>query len=380
MPYQISEKRRAEYREISKRSKERKEKALLGNGIKIIHKPNTPKFDPDTLLKSLKKNGLRCLSLFSGGGGFDLGFERAGFSHVACYEILEICGKTLNKNLKNSQINTGTDGDVKTANWKQYKNKVDIIHGGPPCQPFSIAGDQKGQLDERDMWPYFIKAVLEIEPKCFIAENVPGLLDEKFEEYVKDVIENPLKNKYFLKKFILKAEDFGVPQTRSRIFFVGFKNKKDYEKFKIPEPTHTKKGGLNLYSAEVMGAREALGLTDIGFDCSAPTIRSGFTGPRNTTGVINSSASLKVWDKLQIWPNGVQKNRDLSSRFPPENRHFRLSIQDCALLQGFPESWSFEGAVYQVLGQIGNSVCPPVSYNLAKAVARVFIAGDGRSR
>jgi DNA (cytosine-5)-methyltransferase 1 len=380
MPYKISEKRRAEYREMSKRSKERKAKALSGNGIKVIHKPNNPKFDPDSLLKPLRKNGLRCLSLFSGGGGFDLGFERAGFSHVACYELLEICGQTLSKNLKEAKIYSGKNGDVRSVNWKSYKGKVDIIHGGPPCQPFSIAGDQRGHLDERDMWPFFIQAVLEIEPKCFIAENVPGLLDAKFGQYVKEVIEKPLHNKYHLKKFILKAEDFGVPQTRSRIFFVGFKNKKDSERFEIPEPTHVKNGALNLYGAVVMGAREALGLRDIGFDCSAPTIRSGFTGPRNTTGVINSSASFKVWEKLQIWPNGVQKTRDLSSRFPPENKHFRLSIQDCALLQGCPEKWCFDGAVYQVLGQIGNSVCPPVSYNLAKSIARVFISSDGRSR
>ena len=84
---------------------------------------------------------------------------------------------------------------------------------------------------------------------------------------------------------------------------------------------------------------------------------------------MNSKASQKVWEKLQIWPNGVQKSREEALIFPPENGHFRLSVQDCALLQGFPEDWVFQGAAYQILGQIGNSVCPPVGYAIAKSVS-----------
>ena len=76
-----------------------------------------------------------------------------------------------------------------------------------------------------------------------------------------------------------------------------------------------------------------------------------------------------MWEKLQIWPNGVQKSREEALIFPPENGHFRLSVQDCALLQGFPESWVFQGAAYQILRQIGNSVCPPVGYAIAKSVS-----------
>lgn len=76
-----------------------------------------------------------------------------------------------------------------------------------------------------------------------------------------------------------------------------------------------------------------------------------------------------MWARLKIWPNGVQRDREAAAKFPPENGHFRLGAQDCALLQGFPESWRFAGAAYQVIGQIGNSVCPPVAYAVAKAVA-----------
>ena len=116
-------------------------------------------------------------------------------------------------------------------------------------------------------------------------------------------------------------------------------------------------------------ARKSLGLPATGTDTVAPTLRSGFTGPRNTTGVLNSAAALKVWNAMGIWPNGVQGNRSLARAFTPENGSFRLSVADCALLQGFPESWMFSGAVYQALGQIGNSVCPPVGYVVARQVA-----------
>ena len=75
---------------------------------------------------------------------------------------------------------------------------------------------------------------------------------------------------------------------------------------------------------------------------------------------------------LEIWPNGVQPTHSMAATYIPENGHFRLAINDCELLQGFPEEWRFAGAVYQALGQIGNSVCPPVAYVVARQVARTL--------
>jgi DNA (cytosine-5)-methyltransferase 1 len=101
-------------------------------------------------------------------------------------------------------------------------------------------------------------------------------------------------------------------------------------------------------------------------------LRSGFTGPRKTTGVVNSKASLRIWTALEIWPHGVQSSSAMARAFFPENGHVRLTVGDCALLQGFPADWRFAGAVYQALGQIGNSVCPPVAYRVALNVARAL--------
>lgn len=368
MAYTLTQTRRAEYRRTTQRSNERKRLALVEGLIAPVHAVNTPRFDPNELMPQLPSNGLRALSMFTGGGGLDLGFERAGFDHVAAYEILSICGETLRHNRPDWTIHAGAQGDVQQVDWKRYRGRVDLIHGGPPCQPFSVAGHQRGAEDERNMWPSFIKAVLAIKPRVFVAENVPGLLNPKFKEFVHETIEAPLKGHYKLHRFIMQAERFGVPQIRKRVFIIGFREAKDFARYVPPSPTHTTDFELIGALSPSMTVRSALGLPDIGIDGIAPTLRSGFTGPRSCTGVVNSKASLEVWGELQVWPNGVQSDRVKASLFPPENGHFRMSVQDCALLQGFPAEWEFKGAVYQQLGQIGNSVCPPVAYHVAASI------------
>lgn len=369
MPYDISENKRDWYREVSSRSRARKKAATNGELPYDLHNINKPTLQPKKLMPQRPKNGLRTLSLFSGGGGLDLGFERAGFAHAASFDILDICGETLSTNRPHWPVFSGPTGDVMEGVWSDYKGKVDVLHGGPPCQPFSIAGKQRGHNDERDMWPSFIEAVLTLRPEAFVAENVPGLLDPKFRKYVNEIILAPLTPDYHIIKFKAVASDFGVPQVRKRVIFVGFRSARAANLFQIPEPTHWPQDSLFASGKVTLGARAALGLEDIGFDCFAPTLRSGFTGPRKSTSILNSKASQQVWEKLQIWPNGVQKSREEAVRFPPENGHFRLSVQDCAILQGFPEDWIFQGATYQILGQIGNSVCPPVAYAIARSVS-----------
>src|SRR4051812_42339975 len=122
MPYEISAARREEYRLMSERSRNRKRLALDGRGPKPAHPINVPQLKPEDLMPSVHPHGLSALSLFSGGGGLDLGFERAGFSLVASYEILDICGETLRLNRPGWTVKSGSDGDVKTADWRIWKN------------------------------------------------------------------------------------------------------------------------------------------------------------------------------------------------------------------------------------------------------------------
>lgn len=371
MPYDLTDEQRDRYREISLRSKARKEAMLRGHSedAEVIGHELNERLDPNDLMPQLDRHGLTALSLFAGGGGLDLGFERAGFEHLASYEILDICGETLRGNRPDWDVHSGSmEGDVRAAPFTRYRG-VDIVHGGPPCQPFSIAGKQAGADDPRNMWPDFVRCVLQTRPRAFIAENVPGLLDSKFESFVNEFIISPLEGQYTIFRFKLAAHDFGVPQARRRVFFVGFRAARDAARWVQPQPTH---GDVDTVFGPLLPrnkTRMSLGLPDIGFDEVAPTLRSGFTGPRNTTGVVNSKASMAVWDNLQVWPNGVQPTRSMAAAYTPENGHFRMSVDDCALLQGFPGDWRFSGAVYQVLGQIGNSVCPPVAYAVARQVA-----------
>ena len=374
MPYDLTDEQRDRYRATSIRSQLRKQELLRGHQDDggAIALGLGQRLDPADLMPELELNGLTCLSLFTGGGGLDLGFERAGYEHCASFEVLDVCGHTLRSNRPHWDVRSGAEaGDVRAAAFTPFRG-VDVVHGGPPCQPFSTAGKQAGADDPRNMWPDFVRCVIQTRPRAFVAENVPGMLDRKFEAFVRDNILKPLGERYAIFKFKLAAHDFGVPQARRRVFFVGFRAGRDVALWSAPTPTH---GDVDTLFGPVLPrnlTRRSLGLPDFGHDEVAPTLRSGFTGPRNTTGVLNSKASLKVWNDLQVWPNGVQPSRAIANAYPPENGHFRMSVEDCALLQGFPADWRFSGAVYQALGQIGNSVCPPVAYVVARQVARAL--------
>jgi DNA (cytosine-5)-methyltransferase 1 len=341
---------------------------------------NQPRLDPSALMPQKQPNGLRSLSLFSGGGGLDLGFDRAGFEHVASYEIVSDAAATLSANRPQWEVKSGEQGDVAQVDWRRFGSRVDILHAGPPCQPFSSAGRQLGAADHRNLFPEFVRAVKGLVPLAFVAENVRALLNGKFAQFVQEEILRPLSKDYVVYSFELAASDFGVPQVRSRIFFVGFKRGLRVN-YQSPSPTHFFGDHALPPMTEIfngaqlqrcMGAREALGLPDIGFDALAPTLRSGLTGPRHTTSILSSVSALKVWNKLEIWPNGVGASREAAQKFRPDNGHFRLSVPDCALLQGFPEAWGFSGAVYKAIGQIGNSVAPPMAYQVALSVARAL--------
>lgn len=369
-PRPLTATQRERYRRIAQESRKARQSALSGNGPDPLHEINTPKLNPLDLMPKLKNNGLRSLSLFSGGGGLDLGFERAGFTHVASYEIIKEAAETLKSARPDWLVFGGGDGDVREANFRRWRGLVDIIHGGPPCQPFSNAGRQRGHLDERDMWPEFVRAVKQIDPVAFIGENVPALGSTKFSDYVKETIIDPLSNRYHITSVTLHASDFGVPQVRRRIFYVGFRNKRNLSRWSPPQATHFW-GDSKLDQGErrCMGVRESLGLPEIGMDDLSPTIRSSLTGPRHTTSILNSVAAQRKFSSLEIWPNGVAKNRDEARAFVAKNGHFRLSVNDVSLIQGFPDDWPFVGATYMALGQIGNAVPPPLAYAVASSVA-----------
>ena len=374
-PRDLSPQEREAFRRTAVLSRLARTAALAGTGPEPLHEINTPRLSPLALMPQRHDTGLCSLSLFSGGGGLDLGFARAGLRHVASYELLQDAAGTLQKAHPDWQVFGGPEGDVNQLlgkDWERlWKGRIDVLHGGPPCQPFSVAGRQHGEFDSRDGWPAFVRAVRRVQPRAFVAENVPALASRKFAGYVEQVITGPLGREYTIFPLLLHAEDFGVPQKRRRVMWVGFRRRRDAACFAAPEPTHvwTPKGELAAHLSRTLGVREALGLPDIGFDCLSPTIRSSLTGPRQTTSILNSTAAQRVFEQLQVWPNGVAPDRERARVFVAANGHFRLSVPDVALLQGFPDDWPFQGATYMQLGQVGNAVPPPMAYAVASSVA-----------
>jgi DNA (cytosine-5)-methyltransferase 1 len=202
------------------------------------------------------------LELFSGAGGLAKGIERAGANHAAFVEWDSDACKTLRHNYRPEIVH---ETDIRHFNFQQFSG-IDLIAGGPPCQPFSLGGKAKGHDDERDMFPYAISAIRQLTPKAFIFENVKGLLRKSFSEYfnyillqltypdilnkstnwkqhLSDLEKIHTKGHYKSLKYnvvfrLLNAANYGVPQKRERVIIVGIRNDLNLE-WCFPEETHS---------------------------------------------------------------------------------------------------------------------------------------------
>lgn len=210
------------------------------------------------------------IELFAGAGGLAMGMARAGFQHSAVVEWDKDACQTIREN-RSHYDSHGEDfilfeGDAKKFDFKPFAGQLEVISGGPPCQPFSLGGKHRGNLDERDMFPVAVKAVRETLPQAFIFENVKGLLRQSFASYFDyiylqlsypdvpkregeewsdhlarlEAIHTSGKRKptYNVVFRLLNAADYGVPQKRERVFLVGFRADLGIE-WSFPEPTHS---------------------------------------------------------------------------------------------------------------------------------------------
>jgi len=153
-------------------------------------------------------------SLFSGIGGFDLAAEWMGWDNVFQCEIDEWCITRLNKNFPNVKRYK----DIKTFNANEYKGKIDILTGGYPCQPFSVAGSQKAKKDDRHLWPYMYERIKEIEPTWIICENVHGHIELGLDEVLLDLANIG----YTTMPFIVPATSKGANHNRRRVYIVAY--------------------------------------------------------------------------------------------------------------------------------------------------------------
>lgn len=188
--------------------------------------------------------GNTVLSLFSGCGGLDLGFKKAGFHTVFATDVWKIACQTLKLNKMADEI---VCEDVRTIDFTRFKDKVDVVIGGPPCPPYSqtrhyLVGKKGGFDDEKAGFavPEYFRAIKEIQPKAFLFENVDGFTFKTYQEPMAFLKEQSELLGYNITYQIVNAADFGVPQTRKRFICVGLK--KELGVFKFPPQTHSEKG------------------------------------------------------------------------------------------------------------------------------------------
>ncbi|MEI6347560.1 MAG: DNA (cytosine-5-)-methyltransferase [Bacteroidota bacterium] len=324
------------------------------------------------------ENNYSVLELFAGAGGLAIGMEKAGLKCVALNEIDKWACQTLRNNRPNWRV---LEGDIKTFEFSEYYNKVDVVTGGFPCQAFSYAGKKLGLADARGTLFYeFARAVKEVNPPICIGENVRGLLSHENGKTLQGMISILDEIGYNVMPIqVLKAINFKVPQKRERIILVGIR--KDIEqKYEYPKPYKTiftlkdalKKGELfDCDVPESVGAKYPISKIEVlklvpqkGYWRDLPLdIQKKFMGQSFYLGGGKTGMARRIgWDEpcLTLTCSPAQKQTERCH--PDETRPF--TVREYARIQTFPDDWEFEGSVAQQYKQIGNAV--PV--NLGKEV------------
>lgn len=306
------------------------------------------------------------LELCAGGGGQALGLEMAGFGHAAAVEYEAQYCDTLRANRPRWNV---LNKDIRDLNGKDFLG-VDVIAAGVPCPPFSIAGKQLGADDDRDMFPAALAIIKDAKPRAVLFENVQGLAGTKFSDYRKDLESRLWKLGYQPEWRVLQASDFGVPQLRPRFLLVALKNE-DADRFRWPQPK--KKSicvGDTLF--DLMQADGWRGAAPWAMKANkiAPTLVGG--SKKHGGPDLGPTRAKKQWRELGVDGMGIA-NEPPNADFPVDGFP-RLTINMVARIQGFPDTWKFQGRKTIAYRQVGNAFPPPV----AKAVGRAIIAAFKR--
>jgi len=335
-------------------------------------------------VKSLAQE-IPMVSFFAGCGGMDLGLEAAGYKHLAAFEINELFCKTLRRNrLKWSVFGPPThSGDV--SNFDQVAETLEqlisapfegLFVGGPPCQPFSIAANQRfsksGENFKRVGFSHekngnllfdFLRLIITFQPKSFVIENVPGLRDIDGGTQLKAAIEELRLNGYQVEEpFVLNAAHYSVPQQRLRLFVVGSRTSKT---FKYPVPSLEMVGAgsvLNDYYPELSNneTREHKAESILRY------MRLGY-GQRDQLGRVDRLDPL-LPSKTVI--AGGTKGGGRSHLHPEIPR--TLSVRECANLQTFPKDYVFMGASARQFTQVGNAVPPILAAQIGNSLSESY--------
>jgi DNA (cytosine-5)-methyltransferase 1 len=302
---------------------------------------------------------LTSVELCAGAGGQALGLEQAGFEHLALVEIDAHCCNTLRHNRPQWNVQ---ESDLAHFNGKPFC-KVDLLAGGLPCPPFSVAGKQLGENDERNLFPEALRLVREIKPRALMIENVRGILDPTFEDYRSTLAKQLSRLGYRGEWRLFNASDFGVPQLRPRAVFVAF-HKDCNATFQWPQlkPHALNTVGDCLFDLIKANGWEGAKDWRTKAHAIAPTIVGG--SKKHGGPDLGPTRAKKAWRELSVDGHGVA--------YEAPARDFvglpRLTVPMVAKLQGFPDEWVFTGSKTAAYRQVGNAFPPPFARAIGEAI------------
>lgn len=316
---------------------------------------------------------LTVLEICAGAGGQSIGLEAAGFDLAAAVEIDHHACDTLRHNRPWWRVIEDSVAEVEGADFRG----IDLIAGGVPCPPFSIAGKQLGHKDERDLFPEALRIASEARPPVVMLENVPGFASERFTEYRGNLLRKLTRLGYEAQWRVLNASWFGVPQLRPRFVLVAFRGSFP-DSFAWPEPNgHTPLTvGDTLFdlmsSRDWRGAeqwrRKACGI--------APTLVGG--SKKHGGPDLGPTRARRQWATIGVDGLGLADE-------PPGSEkpvHFvpRLTVRMAARIQGFSDAWIFSGGKTAAYRQVGNAFPPPVAEAIGNTISGVLLGKKARPR
>lgn len=329
-------------------------------------------------------SNMKLISLFSGAGGLDLGFHKAGFETVTANEYdAKIC-PTFRANFPNVNL---IEGDIRNIPSEEFADNVSGIIGGPPCQSWSEAGTLKGIEDARGQLFYeYIRILKDKQPLFFVAENVSGMLAKRHSEAVNRFMKLFDEAGYDVNLKMLNANDYDVPEDRDRVFYIGFRKDLNIHNFEYPEPLKHKptlREAIWDLKETAIPAKEKNKTN--GEICAVPN-HEYFIGSYST--IFMSRNRVRSWDEpgftvqasgrqCQLHPQApkMEKLGPNLQRFIPGQEHLyrRMTVREVARVQSFPDEHKF---IYDDVNygykMIGNAVPVNLAYHVAMQIIKTL--------
>lgn len=331
------------------------------------------------------------IELFSGCGGLAKGLANAGFEHCAFVEFNKWACESLRANFNPALVH---EADIKSFDFSTFPS-VDLVAGGPPCQPFSLGGLAKAHNDHRDMFPQAVRAIRELQPRAFVFENVKGLLRKSFADYFNYIVTrltfpdcgtNPAETwtshakrldnliyssyaglKYRVYHKVLNAADFGVPQIRERVFIVGIRSDVAGEwMWPIPLVKPSERGTVLDVLRKLPAPTDPHSLSDHIF------IDGARTYPGHTGSDINKPSKT-----IKAGAHGVPGGENII-RFEDGSVRY-MTVREAKLLQTFPPRYKICGTWGEAMRQIGNAVPVKLAEVIGRRLHTLLLASPSQS-